>query len=115
MFNYIPHTEKDISDMLAELNLSSLEELYSGLRSFQAQDIPIPEGKSQQLVDKEFNNLSKENKLYNSIFLGAGAYNHYIPAAVKALPQGKNSSLLIPPTSPRYRKEFYRLFLSFNQ
>lgn len=113
MFNYIPHTEKDISDMLAELNLSSLEELYSGLRSFQAQDIPIPEGKSQQLVDKEFNNLSKENKLYNSIFLGAGAYNHYIPAAVKSLASRQEFLTAYTPYQPEISQGILQVIFEF--
>ncbi len=113
MFNYIPHTEKDISDMLAELNLSSLEELYSGLRSFQAQDIPIPEGKSQQLVDKEFNNLSKENKLYNSIFLGAGAYNHYFPAAVKSLASRQEFLTAYTPYQPEISQGILQVIFEF--
>ncbi|MFW5779851.1 MAG: aminomethyl-transferring glycine dehydrogenase subunit GcvPA [Bacillota bacterium] len=85
MSNYIPHTDKDIQDMLSVIKKGSLEELYSGLQSFLAGDIDIPQGKGQQQIEKDFFKLSKQNKVYESIFMGGGAYNHYIPAAVKSL------------------------------
>lgn len=82
---YTPHTTKDIEEMLSVVGKNSLEELYQGLEQFCASDKALEEGKSQQEIEKMFSSLAKENKVYKNIFLGAGAYNHYIPSVVKSI------------------------------
>lgn len=83
--NYVPHTRSDIEEMLAVTGKSSLEELYKGLESFMIKELSLEQGKSQQQVERLFSDLAAKNKVYQSIFLGAGAYNHYIPSVVKSL------------------------------
>lgn len=83
MSNYVPHTEEDIKDMLAEMGKSKLDELYKGLEPLFVKDLKLPNGKSQQEIERLFSSLANQNKVYSSIFLGAGAYNHYIPSVVK--------------------------------
>ena len=45
----------------------------------------LPEGQSELTVKRTMENLASENKVYKHIFRGAGAYNHYIPSAVKMI------------------------------
>lgn len=85
MANYIPHTQSDTLDILSVIGKKSVDELYQGLEEYIAKDIALDKPKSQQQVENYFCNLSKENKVYKSIFLGAGAYNHYIPSLVKSI------------------------------
>lgn len=71
--------------MLDVVGVKSLEGLYQGLEGLFVKDMDLPAGKSQQEVARYFENLAAENKVFGSIFLGAGAYQHYIPPVVKSL------------------------------
>ncbi|MBR5606348.1 MAG: aminomethyl-transferring glycine dehydrogenase, partial [Verrucomicrobia bacterium] len=85
MSTYTPHTSAEIQAMLDVVGVKSLEQLYQGLESLFVKDMDLPAGKSQQEVARYFENLAAENKVFGSIFLGAGAYQHYIPPVVKSL------------------------------
>src|SRR3989304_2958784 len=85
-FPYIPHTEEDIRRILHVIGVSSVEELLEvfppGLRL--KGPLKLPDGLSEQELKGLLEDISEKNsttKDYSS-FLGAGAYNHYIPAAV---------------------------------
>src|SRR5258708_11411542 len=73
--------------MLKTIGINSLDELYSDIPREVRLNRPLKvDGfSSEQEVRSNVEQLFKENKSgadYNS-FLGAGIYNHYIPAAVK--------------------------------
>ncbi|MFI4962396.1 MAG: aminomethyl-transferring glycine dehydrogenase subunit GcvPA [Legionellales bacterium] len=80
---YIPHTPKDTNEMLAAIGASSTQTLfdeipqslqYSGLQN-------IPSGINEMDMLKEAHALANTNR--NGIcFIGAGCYDHHIPAAV---------------------------------
>src|SRR5437016_6550382 len=75
--------------MLKTIGISSLDELYSDIPREVRLNRPLKvDGfSSEQEVRSHVEQLLKENKSgsdYNS-FLGAGIYNHYIPAAIKAI------------------------------
>ncbi|MCK4912515.1 MAG: aminomethyl-transferring glycine dehydrogenase subunit GcvPA [Candidatus Omnitrophica bacterium] len=83
---YILNTKEDVKDMLKAIGMSSIEELYSLLPSKIKLDSPfnIPDSKSEQEVKRIIKGLSEKNnpvEKFNS-FLGAGCYDHYIPAAL---------------------------------
>lgn len=79
MSNYIPHSHEETKEMLDYIGVKSIDELYS----FKSENVNIGEGKTQAEVEKVFSELSGENKVFKSILRGAGAYNHYAPAAVR--------------------------------
>jgi glycine dehydrogenase subunit 1 len=85
MSTYTPHTASDIREMLDVVGVKSLEGLYEGLEGIFARDMNLPEGKSQQEVARWFEELAARNKVFGSVFLGAGAYQRYIPPVVKSL------------------------------
>lgn len=86
MHKYLPHTKEDIEEMLEVSGAKSLDELFSsipkGLRLKKPYQVP------NQFTDydltKHMLDLSKQNKEL-IIFRGAGAYDHYVPSAVKSL------------------------------
>jgi glycine dehydrogenase subunit 1 len=94
MGHYLPNTQWQQGEMLEALGLSSLEELYRGLpQGLILTDGPkLPEGLSEMEVFRTMSALAGQNKVYPSIFRGAGAYRHYIPAIVSAV-VGKESLL----------------------
>ena len=85
---FIPNTEAERNQMLQKIGLSKIEDLFSDVpKEFRYPDLNLPEAMSemealQNLKDLAIANESTEDLL---CFLGAGAYNHYIPAAVDAI------------------------------
>lgn len=86
MHRYIPHTPEEINEMLKEIGVNSLEDLYVGVPRT-IDDYNLENGKDEFTVKKELINLSKENKLFEleNIFAGAGTYYHFIPTVVETL------------------------------
>ncbi|MEI8348814.1 MAG: aminomethyl-transferring glycine dehydrogenase subunit GcvPA [Candidatus Omnitrophota bacterium] len=83
---YILNTEKDIQEMLAAIGVHSMEDLYAHLprEILISQPLQLGSGLSEQEVDEYTKKLAEKNTPiagFNS-FLGAGCYEHYIPAAL---------------------------------
>ncbi|MBI5047879.1 MAG: aminomethyl-transferring glycine dehydrogenase subunit GcvPA [Deltaproteobacteria bacterium] len=89
IMSYIPHTEKDIQEMLNAVGAASIEYLFkaipNNLRLKKPLNLPAPLVE-QELIN-ELTNLSKKNATVEEYisFLGAGAYHHYIPSVVNHL------------------------------
>jgi glycine dehydrogenase subunit 1 len=82
---YIPHTQTEIKQMLEQIGMASIDELFSDI----PQEVRYKEkepfaGRSENEVVREMNSIIGKNKTY-PMFLGAGCYNHYVPAVVKAI------------------------------
>ena len=80
---FIPHTQEDIDSMLQDIGVDDINTLFDELPSNLRSDgkLDIPEGISEmellQLVKRRFKNSNCDLS-----FIGAGAYEHHIPAAV---------------------------------
>ncbi len=89
MYPYIPTTEADKQEMLKVVGLSSTEELFNDIPSaFRlTEDLNLPKSKNELEVVKWMKERAAENKGVHNLtcFLGAGAYDHYIPSIVDAL------------------------------
>jgi glycine dehydrogenase subunit 1 len=86
---YLPHTNEEIREMLAKVGSSSVEELFATIPKKLRCDpeLNLPEGLSEQELWRHLSALAMKNRTLSSSasFLGAGAYRHYIPAAVSEL------------------------------
>lgn len=87
MGNYLSSTSEQLQEMLAEIGISSLDELYAQAPGHLIlPDGPdIPAGRSEMEVRACLQELAGKNKVFPVIFRGAGAYRHYIPAIVDAV------------------------------
>jgi glycine dehydrogenase subunit 1 len=82
---YIPHTETEIKQMLEHMDITSIDELFEDIpREVLYDEKNHFPGKSEMEVSREIGSILRQNKTY-PLFLGAGCYNHYVPAAVKAI------------------------------
>ena len=86
---YIPNAEKDWESMLSVVGLRRLEDLAAilpkDLRLTRPLDLPSPLSEMELLERlRSLSEKGKEGKKWVS-FLGAGAYNHFIPAVVDHL------------------------------
>jgi len=82
---YTPHTQADRDAMLKVIGVKNLEDLFQDLPDKgKFPDLELPDGVSEMEVLDELQYISSVNETPQELisFLGAGAYNHYIPAAV---------------------------------
>ncbi len=80
---FVPHTETDIRKMLDVIGVDSIEDLFdeipAGLRTTGLDDVPV--AVSEQEITRIMSAFAKQDGI-PLCFLGAGAYEHHIPAAV---------------------------------
>ncbi len=80
---YFPHSEKEINTMLSDIGLTNLEDLIKPIpKKFIYNKLNLEKSKTEIETSEYFRELADKNKGYDSIFLGGGAYNHYIPASI---------------------------------
>jgi glycine dehydrogenase subunit 1 len=80
---YIPHSEKDIEQMLQKVGAKSVDELFGQipeqLRFRRDLDLPAPMSESE--IMDHINQLASSPSLCMTSFMGAGAYCHHVPIA----------------------------------
>lgn len=80
---FIPHTEDDLQQMLATIGAGSIQELFDEIPA----DLIIPElqniapGMSEMAITRQMHERAAGDGM-PVCFIGAGAYEHHIPAAV---------------------------------
>lgn len=86
---YTQLTESDVSKMLAAIGVDHMDDLFVGIPADRRLDGPLhlPEAMTELELLGELNRLAKGNATCDELtcFLGAGVYDHFIPAAVDAL------------------------------
>ncbi|HHV44569.1 MAG TPA: aminomethyl-transferring glycine dehydrogenase subunit GcvPA [Firmicutes bacterium] len=86
MHPYLPHTRRDREAMLAEIGLSSVEELFHFIPEELRlnRKLNLPRALSEQELLTYMQDLGTKNQRPLS-FIGAGAYEHHIPSVVQHL------------------------------
>ncbi len=90
MADYLPHTDEEVRDMLDFLGLDSLEHLFAHIPAAVrlSGGLDIEPGLSEPDVAAIFAGYGEANAARTNAmtcFAGAGAYDHEVPAVVKAL------------------------------
>jgi glycine dehydrogenase subunit 1 len=83
--NYIPNTDADRAAMLAVVGAESVADLFRDVpEKLRFPTLDLPPALSEMEVLQELQALSEENDdlSHVSCFLGAGAYNHFVPSVV---------------------------------
>lgn len=87
MGNYVPNTLEEQGEMLRLMGMKSSEDLFvqvpKGVRL--NREFDIPSSKSEMEVSHIMTSMAEKNKVFKTIFRGAGAYRHYIPSIVKQI------------------------------
>ena len=87
MGTYIPNTKEEQLKMLNEIGYADFDDLFKVIpeaAKFKG-ELNLPKGKSEIEVARIMEELAEDNVVFDSIFRGAGAYNHYVPATVEAI------------------------------
>jgi len=85
---FIPHTEAERQEMLQAIGVKHLDALFHGVpEDVRFPSLDLPSGMAEMEVTLELEGLANANESTKDLicFLGAGAYHHYIPAAVNAI------------------------------
>ncbi len=86
MGNYLPSTPEQRKSMLEVMGYETVQELFANVPGDMLIDaLNIPSGLTEMEVDRYIKNIAQKNKVFHSIFRGAGAYDHYIPSVVKRM------------------------------
>jgi glycine dehydrogenase subunit 1 len=89
MYPYIPNTPQDEQEMLQAIGLDSMDLLFEDIPKDVRLTRPlnIPPSKSELEVSSYLKSLADKNCSVSRMacFLGAGAYDHYIPSVIDAI------------------------------
>ena len=86
MKNFEAQTDETRTKMLKELGIEKPEDIYSHIpQDIRLNRLEMPDGISEMELQKYIKKLAAKNACGFTSFLGAGAYNRYIPAAVAAI------------------------------
>lgn len=88
MGSYVPSTQAERQEMLKELGLQSMRDLYRDVPESMYLDHPlnIPKGMSELEAGRAMRAMAAQNRVFSAVLRGAGAYDHYIPSIVKYIP-----------------------------
>ena len=117
MGSYVPNTLDERKAMLNEIGYESIDDLFRHIpEQVKIQGgLDIPEGMSEMEVLKKMKEIAKKNKVFPTIFRGAGAYRHYIPAMVNNVISKEIYRLHIHRIRQKSVREFCNPFLSIRQ
>lgn len=82
---FIPHTDADRQAMLEKIGVENIKDLFDDIPAEkQYVEFSLADPLSEMEVAWELNELASANAAANRLacFLGAGAYNHYVPSVV---------------------------------
>lgn len=87
---FLPNLSESMKEMLQDLGLTSLEDLFSDLDPsfFVTKRLNLPSSHSELETRRHVTNILNYNRPLESLkgsFIGAGLYRHYVPATVNTL------------------------------
>lgn len=87
-FQYFPHTDEDIQQMLQRIGVKDLDALNSDIPAdFKYQgEYDMPDAMSEQEIRNHISNLASQVSPL-TCFVGAGAYDHYTPSVIPYITQ----------------------------
>ena len=85
---YLPNTRENVREMLAAIGAGSVEELFQDVpAAYRFPKLNLPKAASELEVLDELYGLALKNSSTGcfATFIGAGAYNHFVPSAIPYL------------------------------
>lgn len=86
--HYHPLTAEDREEMLRQIGIQSFEKLLGTIPSeLRVRKLSLPEAASEMELRREIETIGRKNQNHKTLlsFVGAGSYEHFIPAALPQL------------------------------
>lgn len=79
MGTYIPNSEEEKQALLKTCGFNDYADMFVDIPKsvFLKDGLNLPNGMAELAVKREMEKLAQQNKVFQHIFRGAGAYNHY--------------------------------------
>ncbi len=114
---YIPNTPDDRSAMLRDIGVSSFEDLLEQIPASLRLNRPlkIADGQSEWQVRRDLTRMSEKNlsAMGHACFMGAGSYDHYVPAAVNAIASRSEYVTAYTPYQPEVAQGTLQVIFEF--
>ncbi|KZX84210.1 glycine dehydrogenase [Oleiphilus sp. HI0009] len=79
---FVPHTDADVEKMLGTIGVESIDQLFDEIpEHLRAKPLAVPAGLSEMEMMRRMNERAQQDS-GALCFIGAGAYEHHVPAAV---------------------------------
>ncbi|HZR83155.1 MAG TPA: aminomethyl-transferring glycine dehydrogenase subunit GcvPA [Candidatus Binatia bacterium] len=100
--DFTPHTEADVAEMLAAIGAAQVSDLFAHLPEEVRLRAPldIAPGLCEPDLRARLASLATRNRAETLSFVGAGAYPHFVPAAVDALASRSEFATAYTPYQP---------------
>ena len=87
MGTFVPNTTAQQQEMLREIGFGHISDLFAAVPENVKLDgeLDLPQGLSEMEASRQMEQMAAENTVFRTIFRGAGAYRHYIPAIVESV------------------------------
>jgi len=86
---YLPHTEEEIAAMLETVGIAHLDDLFAHVPEACRRSAPLnlPDPQTEWELNAHFDSMANRNAAAPGykVYLGAGSYDHFIPATVSHL------------------------------
>ncbi len=86
--DFVPNTDRDRAEMLRAIGVDSLDQLLAAVpAAVRHPDLKLPASLTEMELAAELRSMAEQNAdgLHYSYFLGAGSYQHYLPAAISQI------------------------------
>src|SRR4051795_2223625 len=104
MTRFTSATDADRREMLAKIGMSSLDDLFADIPENLrlGRPLDLPDGMSEQDVFDHLAELAARNRHTDeeTTFVGAGMYDHYVPALIASIVQRAEFLTPYPPYQP---------------
>lgn len=114
---YLPLTDNDRKEMMADIGVSSIDELYASVpkQVLSNSVFDLPNHKGEAEVEKIISNYANQNIPSSGIpsFLGAGCYFHHVPATVDYIIQRSEFLTAYTPYQPEIAQGTLRALFQF--
>jgi len=101
---YLPHTNEEIGEMLAAVGSRDVDDLFSTLPADcrRTRPLKLPEALTEWELNRHMDTLAGRQTTAPryKVFMGAGSYDHYIPASVSYLLGRSEFSTAYTPYQP---------------
>lgn len=88
MKNFLAHSDETRQQILESISVKSIEELFNRIpQEARVNEFNLPDALSEMQAQKAIKSLAKKNNTDVINFLGAGTYNHFIPACIGQVAQ----------------------------
>lgn len=114
--DFVPQTEEELQRMLHEIGVDSFEELLRQISpGLKCSPLKLPEGISESELRERMRQLAARNVSVSErkSFLGAGAYEHFIPEVVRELSSRAEFVTAYTPYQPEASQGFLQAMFEY--